>query len=137
MSMPIVDKAAVITNLRRIANRLNLPVQVQDTYPSNDDNVAYGVYVNEIFFYTRQPYQLGVQKCGSIYTATDRLNILYVSYQNDPQAATVLTAINELAADSSFWDGYHEVDFIVDRTFGARNEIYTYLFDLKRMDFNV
>ena len=136
MSMPFVTKAAVTEYLRAVAQEQSLPVQVQDVYPSIDDNVAYGVYVNSNNAVRRLPYKLGVQKCASIYIVTDFMDIMFVSFQNDPQAPVILEAINSLIQDAKFWNGYHEVDFTTDIKIGSRNQIYTYTLDLKRIDFN-
>ncbi len=137
MSMPLVTKAAVVEYLRLVAKEQSLPVQVQDVYPSVDDNVAYGVYVADIEATSRVPYQLAIQKCGAIYIVTDTMNIMFVSYQNDPQAGVILRAINTLITDSKFWDGYIEQDMTQTGSIGNRNEIYTYTLDLKRIDFNI
>jgi hypothetical protein len=137
MSMPLVTKAAVVEYLRLVAKEQSLPVQVQDVYPSIDDNVAYGVYVNSNNAVRRLPYKLGVQKCASIYIVSDNMDIMFVSYQNDPQAPVILEAINKLIQDAKFWNGYHEVDFSTNITIGSRNQIYTYTLDLKRIDFNI
>jgi hypothetical protein len=65
------------------------------------------------------------------------MNIMFVSYQNDPQAGVILRAINTLITDSKFWDGYIEQDMTQTGSIGNRNEIYTYTLDLKRIDFNI
>jgi hypothetical protein len=65
------------------------------------------------------------------------MDIMFVSYQNDPQAPVILEAINKLIQDAKFWNGYHEVDFSTNITIGSRNQIYTYTLDLKRIDFNI
>lgn len=136
MSSPLVTKAAVVAYLRAVAKEQSLPVQVQEVYPSIDDNVAYGVYVNSINVLNRLPYRLGIQKCGAIYIVTDQMDIMFVSYQNDPQAPAILGAINQLVTDSKFWDGYIEQDYRDNVTIGSRNQIYTYTFEMKRLDFN-
>ena len=136
MSSPLVTKAEVIAYLRAVAKEQSLPVQVQDTYPSIDDNVAYGVYVNSNNALNRLPYKLGVQKCGSIYIVTDQMDIMFVSYQNDPQAPAILETIHTMISDAKFWNGYHEVAFRDAVTIGSRNQIYTYTIEPKRIDFN-
>jgi len=43
MSRPLVDKADIVTYLRAVA-RLQVPIiEVSATYPSEDDNIAYGL----------------------------------------------------------------------------------------------
>lgn len=136
MSLPLITKAAVVEYLRAVAKEQSLPVQVQDTYPSVDDNVAYGVYVGDIDASSRVPYKLAIQKCGAIYLVTDEMNIMFVSYQNDPQASAIVRTINTLATDSKFWDGYIQQDFTNVGSIGNRNEIFTYTFSMQRLDFN-
>lgn len=131
-----IDKDRVIEYLRLVAEQEDLPVEVLDTYPSVDDNVSYGIYVNSINAIDRSPYKLALQPCGAIYIVTDQLQILYVSVQNDRQAPALIDAIQSLAGDTKFWNGYHEVDYTQDVTIGARSQIRTYTFNLKRLDFN-
>lgn len=131
-----IDKDRVIAYLRLIAEREELPIEVLSEYPSVDDRVSYGIYVNSINSVDRTPYKLGIQPCGSIYIVTDQLQILYVSVQNDRQAPAMIDAIQSLAGDTAFWNGYHEVDYTQDVTIGARSQIRTYTFSLKRIDFN-
>ena len=85
----------------------------------------------------RTPYKLGLQKCGSIYTVTDEFYLMFVSFQNDPNAPAVTEAINTMIYDSDLWEGYHEVDFTNNVTFGARNKIRTYVISAKRVNFNI
>ncbi len=73
-----IDKDRVIAYLRLIAEREELPIEVLSEYPSVDDRVSYGIYVNSINSVDRTPYKLGIQPCGSIYIVTDQLQILYV-----------------------------------------------------------
>lgn len=135
MSLPFVTKDEVIEYLRLLAPQEPI-IEVSGIYPNDDDIIPYGVYVNDIDMVAREPYQLGIQRCGSIYIATDEFNVLFVSFQNDPQARQMLEAINELAEDAEFWNGYHEVDFTMDTVFGNRSEKFTYTFTLKRLNFN-
>lgn len=137
MSMPLITKLEVYEYLHAICSRLSPPVDVITTYPSQGDNVGYGVYINSINAVNRTPYKLGLQKCASIYTVTDEFYIIFVSFQNDPNAGPVTEAIQTLIEDSNFWDGYHEVDFTNNITFGARNKIRTYVISAKRVNFNI
>ena len=134
---PLVSKAQIVAYLRQVCNQLTPIVEVSDLYPSDDVVVAYGVYVDDVDYESREVYQLGVQKCGSIYTATDVFNILYVSYQNDPQREIVEDAVYNLASDSDFFSGYHEVTFSEDTVLGnSKSRRTTYTFNLKRLNFN-
>lgn len=137
MSEPLITKTEIYEYLHAICSRLNPPVDVITTYPSQGDNVGYGVYLNGLNAVNRTPYKLGLQKCGSIYTVTDEFYLMYVSFQNDPNAGTVTAAIQSMIEDSQFWNGYHEVDFTNSVSFGARNKIRTYVISAKRVNFNI
>jgi len=136
VSRPLVDKAKVVAYLRAVA-RLQTPiVEVSATYPSEDDNIAYGLYVDDVTNNSRTVNQLAIQNCGSMYDAVDQFNILYISFQNDPQALVIEDAIEDLAGNVNFFDGYTSVQFDRVVTIGNRSEIHTYTFDLTRLDFN-
>ena len=136
MSRPLVDKTQVVDYLRAVA-RLQTPIiEVSPTYPSEDDNIAYGLYVDDVTNNGRTINQLGVQYCGSMYDADDQFNILYISFQNDPQSLVIQDAIEDLAGNVNFFDGYKSVEMSRDVTIGNRSEIHTYTFDLTRLEFN-
>jgi len=136
MSRPLVDKAQVVEYLRAVA-RLQVPIiEVSGNYPSEDDNIAYGLYVDDVTNNGRTINQLGVQYCGSMYDADDQFNILYISFQNDPQSLVIQDAIEDLAGNVNFFDGYKSVEMSRDVTIGNRSEIHTYTFDLTRLEFN-
>jgi len=80
--------------------------------------------------------QLAIQNCGSMYDAEDQFNILYISFQNDPQSIVIQDAIEDLAGNVNFFDGYTSVQMSRDVTIGNRSEIHTYTFDLTRIEFN-
>jgi hypothetical protein len=71
-----------------------------------------------------------------MYDAVDEFNILYISYQNDPQSKVILDSINNLAANVNFFDGYTSVEYSRDVTIGNKSEIHTYTFNLTRIEFN-
>ena len=136
MSRPLVDKADIVTYLRAVA-RLQVPIiEVSATYPSEDDNIAYGLYVDDVTNNERSINQLAIQNCGSMYDAEDQFNILYISFQNDPQSIVIQDAIEDLAGNVNFFDGYTSVEMSRDVTIGNRSEIHTYTFDLSRLEFN-
>ena len=137
MSLPLITKLDVYEYLHAVCSQLNPPVDVITTYPSAGDQVGYGVYINGINAVSRTPYKLGLQPCASIYTVTDEFYILYVSFQNDPNAGAVTAAIQSMIEDSDFWSGYHEVDFTNNVSFGARNKLRTYVISAKRINFNI
>jgi len=135
-NLPLVDKAKVVTYLRDVAKIQTPIIEVSNTFPSEDDNIAYGLYVDDVTENARSVNQLGVQSCASMYNAEDQFNILYISFQNDPQAPVILNSINNLAANVNFFDGYTSVEFDRDVTIGQRSEIHNYTFTLTRLEFN-
>ena len=136
MAMPLVSKDEIVEYLRLGVRDMVPVMQVIDVYPSADDIVSYGLYVHDVITVSRDIYQLAVQNCGSIYTATDEFSILYVSFQNDPQAEQVETLIQALAQNVMFFDGYNSVTFSRTEELGNRSEKHTYTFDLQRTEFN-
>jgi len=136
MSRPLVDKAQVVEYLRAVARQQTPIIEVSATYPSEDDNIAYGLYVDDVTNNARSINQLAIQNCGSMYDADDQFNILYISFQNDPQSIVIQDAIEDLAGNVNFFDGYTSVQMSRDVTIGNRSEIHTYTFDLSRLEFN-
>ena len=137
MSSPLTTKTEIYDYLYAVCSKCNPPVDVLTTYPSIGDNVAYGVYINGVNAVNRTPYKLGLQPCGSVYTVTDEFYLMFVSFQNDPNAGIVTEAIQSMIEDSALWGGYHEVDFNTSISFGARNKIRTYVISAKRVNFNI
>jgi hypothetical protein len=135
-NLPLVDKAKIVTYLREVAKIQTPIIEVSGTYPSEDSTIAYGIYCDDVTENSRSVNQLGVQSCASMYNAVDEFNILYISYQNDPQAPVILNATNNLAANVNFFDGYTSVEYNRDVTIGNRSEIHTYTFNLTRLEFN-
>ena len=136
MARPLVDKGVVVTYLRAVARTQTPIIEVSPTYPSDDATVAYGLYVDDVTTNSRSVNQLAIQKCGAMYDAVDQFNIMYISYQNDPQSLVIQDAIEDLAANVNFFDGYTSVEFDREVTIGDRSEIHTYTFDLTRLEFN-
>ena len=136
MSRPLVDKAQVVAYLRAVAKLQTPIIEVSATYPSEDDNIAYGLYVDDVTNNARTINQLAIQNCGSMYDAEDQFNILYISFQNDPQSLVIQDAIEDLAGNVNFFDGYTSVEMSREVTIGNRSEIHTYTFDLTRLEFN-
>jgi len=136
MSMPLITTSKVIDYLREEVKCNQPPIQVIDVYPAEDDQVSYGIYVRGVQTASREAFQMAIQKCGSIYTVTDEFEILFVSFQNDPQANLVESVIQKLAQDVDFFDGYNQVTYTVDDEIGNRSEKRTYTFSLERTEFN-
>lgn len=135
-NIPLITKQKIIDYIKVVADTLVPIVEVSGVYPSVDDIVPYGVYVDDVSTISRDTYQLGIQKCGSIYTMTDQFTILFVSIQDDPKWIFIEERIQDMSADSAFFNGYHEVNFTQDIVIGNRSEKRTYTFDLKRLNFN-
>lgn len=133
---PYIIKEVLIEYMRTTCNTLIPIVEVSGIYPSSDDVVSYGVYVRNVSPISREVNQGGVTSKGQVYTVTDQFDILYVSYQNDPQSIFVLGTINDLAANKTLLDGYYEVTFSKSEVIGNRSEKHTYTFNCKRLDFN-
>lgn len=133
---PTVTKESIIDYMRLTCNQLTPIVEVNGIYPSDDAVVPFGVYVRDCHPISREVSQNGVTPCGQIFTVTDQFEILYVSFQDDPQSLVVLGTINDLAANRQFFNGYFEVTFTKTEVLGNRSEKHTYTFNLKRLDFN-
>ena len=135
-NLPLVNKAEIVTYLREIAKIQTPIIEVSANYPSEDSTIAYGLYVDVVTENSRSVNQLAIQNCGTMYDAVDEFNILYISFQNDPQAPVILNAINNLAGNVNFFDGYTSVEYNRDVTIGNKSEIHTYTFNLTRLEFN-
>ncbi len=133
---PYITKEMIMDYMRVVCNVLTPVVEVNGIYPSADDIVPFGVYVRDCHPISREVNQGGVTTCGKIYTVTDEFEILYVSFQDDPQSLVVLGRVNDLAADSQFFDGYIDVTFSKTEVIGNRSEKHTYTFNMTRLDFN-
>ena len=136
MARPLVNKDDVVVYLRAVARQQTPIIEVSANYPSDEDTVAYGLYVDDVTTNNRIVNQLAIQNCGKMYDAIDQFNIMYISFQNDPQSVAIQDAIEDLAANVNFFDGYTSVEFDREVTIGNRSEIHTYTFDLTRLEFN-
>jgi hypothetical protein len=135
-NVPLIVKQNIIDYIKVVTDTLVPIVEVSGIYPAADDIVPYGVYVDDVSTISRDVYQLGTNSCGSIYTMTDQFQILFVSIQDDPKWIFIEQRIQDMSADSTFFDGYYEVTFTQDVVIGNRSEKRTYTFDLKRLNFN-
>lgn len=126
--------------LRDVPKSWNIPVYTD--FPSDSEVVRYGIYVSDVYTVSRNPHQLGITYCGSIYHAYDEFSITYISYQDDPYniqvnaiIANLVTAIKD--DGQQLFDGYFERDFDQVRTYGpTQAEKHTWTFRLLRMEFN-
>jgi hypothetical protein len=135
MAMPYVTQDRIVVYLRERAPQSPV-IEVFETYPKDDSITPYGVYVKDVNTETREPYRLGVTYGGSIYTETDTFQVVFISFQGDPQSYQMREVIENMAANVVFFNGYHEVDFTKDIEIGNRSEKYTYSYSVKRLEFN-
>lgn len=135
-NVPLIIKQNIIDYIKVVTDTLVPIVEVSGIYPAADDIVPYGIYVDDVSTISREVNQLGVQRCGSIYTMTDQFTILFVSIQDDPKWIYIEERIQNMSADAAFFNGYYEVTFTQDIVIGNRSEKRTYTFNLKRLNFN-
>jgi hypothetical protein len=135
-NVPLIVKQNIIDYIKVVADTLVPIVEVSGVYPAADDVVPYGIYVDDVSTISREVNQLGITRCGSIYTMTDQFNVLFVSIQDDPKWIYIEERIQGMAADAAFFNGYYEVTFTQDIVIGNRSEKRTYVFNLKRLNFN-
>lgn len=141
LNAPTVNETQIIDVLQRdIPSDWNIPIY--SDFPSDSEVVRYGIYVSDVHTVSRNPHQLGIQYCGSIYHAYDEFNITYISYQDDPYNIQVNAIIANLVTaykddGQQLFDGYFERDFDQVRTYGpTQAEKHTWTFRLLRMEFN-
>lgn len=131
MPKPLISSESVAAVLK--AQKLG--VEVFTEFPSDMENVRYGVYIDDPATQDRSPYQLGVRRCGDIYIASDGMRIIVVTYQGDNKRDRIVEAIEDLCNDP-IMDGYHERDYVQDEQYMNRAEYRTYDFTLKRLEFS-
>ena len=135
-NVPLITKQNIIDYIKVVADTLVPIVEVSGVYPAADDVVPYGIYVDDVSTVSREVNQNGVTRCGSIYTMNDQFNVLFVSIQDDPKWIFIEERIQGMAADAGFFNGYYEVTFTQNVVIGNRSEKRTYVFNLKRLNFN-
>ena len=135
-NVPLITKQNIIQYLKVVTDTLIPIVEVSGIYPAADDIVPYGIYVDDVATISREVNQLGITRCGSVYTMTDQFQILFVSIQDDPKWIFIEERIQDMSADAAFFNGYYEVTFTQDIVIGNRSEKRTYTFDMKRLNFN-
>lgn len=135
-NVPLIVKQNIIDYIKVVADTLVPIVEVSGIYPATDDVVAYGIYVDDVSTISREVNQLGVTRCGTVYTMTDQFSVLFVSIQDDPKWLFIEERIQGMAADAGFFNGYYEVTFTQNIVIGNRSEKRTYTFNLKRLNFN-
>jgi hypothetical protein len=138
---PTVNQQQIIDVLKRdLPKAWNIPVY--EDFPSDNEKVRYGVYVSDVHTDHRNPHQLAVQYCGTIYHAYDEFMVTYISYQDDPYNVQVNAIIANLVVavkddGQQLFDGYFQRDFDQVRTYGpTQAEKHVWTFSLLRMEFN-
>lgn len=141
VNQPYVNDTQIINVLKRdLPKAWNIPVYPE--FPSESDKVRYGIYVSDVHQDHRNPHQLGIQYCATIYHAYDEFNITYVSYQDDPYNQQVNAIIANLMIalkddGTQLFDGYFQRDFNQVRSYGpTQAEKHTWTFSLLRLEFN-
>jgi hypothetical protein len=130
MAAPLFTSAKITTYLKsKISN-----VEVFDEFPTDMKNVRHGVYVNDPATIDRVPYALAVNLGSNIYTATDSMRIILVTFQGDNRRDDAVTAITGLVIDDVLMDGYHERDFTMSQEYLNRAEYRIYDFNLLRIE---
>ncbi len=138
---PFTTREQILDVLRRdIANVVDVPIY--DEYPSDSSKVRYGLYITAPDTVSRSVNQLAVQYAGYIYEEVDEFDVLFVSFQEDPNARIVNAIVRNILTSvkdngEQLFDGYFSRTF--DQTFEygpTRAEIYTWVFSLTRLDFN-
>ena len=138
---PLINETQITDVLKRdIPKKWNIPVYVD--FPSESEKVRYGIYVSDVHTDHRNPHQLAVQYCGTIYHAYDEFSVTYISYQDDPYNVAVNAIIANLVTaikddGEQLMSGYFERNFDQVRTYGpTQAEKHTWTFSLTRLEFN-
>jgi len=140
INQPLVTTDDIVAVIQRDIPKL-WAIPVYSDFPSNSDIVRYGIYVSDVHTVERNPHQLGIQYCASIYHAYDQFGVTYVSYQDDPYNIQVNAIIANLVIalkddGQQLFDGYFERDFDQDLSYGPQAEKHTWTFRLLRLEFN-
>lgn len=140
-NQPLVNEIQIINVLKRdIPSAWNIPIY--NDFPSQNEKVRYGIYVSDVHTDHRNPHQLAVQYCGTIYHAYDEFMVTYISYQEDPYNNPVNAIIANLVVaikddGEQLMNGYFQRDFDQVRTYGpTQAEKHVWTFSLLRMEFN-
>ena len=133
MSQPLVTSKQISDFLKDAYCEIKPKIPVIIDYPSEDARVSYGVYIDGINVVSRTVQQESMTFCGRVYEVTDQFRVLFVSIQNDKKAPQVEDAIHSLV-NQLFFDGYQEITYEVDESFGSRGNLKEYTFTLTRLD---
>ncbi len=143
MSAPLITQTQVIAALKAsMTSSWNVPVFGE--FPSDPAAVRFGLYVGEVVTTDRTPngtVGLGVTLGSNVYNAKDQFDIVYISFQIDPNAYAVGGKISELvtytvpSTSLPLFNGYHERDFTQALEYGPNRVKYTWTFQLNRLEF--
>jgi hypothetical protein len=128
----LLSSEQVVTYIKNLVG----DIEVFDEFPSDPEQVRSGIYVNDPAPAEREPYRLGIQTGSSIYTVTDAMRILLISFQGDNRRDQCETAISGIVANTALMSGYHERDYTMEQQYINRAEYRTYDFSLKRIEIN-
>lgn len=131
MALPLFNTDEVVTILKS----KKLGVEVFSEFPQDREQTRHGIYVSDVSVTSRTPYQLGVQTGAHIYTSTDTMDIILVTFQGDKNKDKATLAIQELVENNELMDGYHQRDFTVEEQWLNRAEYKTFTFNLNRIEF--
>lgn len=140
MAQPLVTQAQVVQALLKAIPK-SYRIEIFSDFPSDADIVRYGIYVSSVVPTDRAPYALGVGNGGNIYTVTDTISIVYISYQDDQHFDEVNLIVCNLVdytvppETKQLFDGYHERDYSQAIAYGPQSEKLTWTFQLKRLEF--
>lgn len=150
MAAPLFNQNYLIAQLRSMIPK-SYRIEIFGEFPSDASAVRYGIYVSDVHTIDRTPYQLGVRRGGSIYHCIDNVQVLYITFQDDPHNEDVNDLISSLpyayafdkpqtskvlSVDTRpyFSDGYHECSFTQELAYGPKNETHTWTFQFHRIE---
>lgn len=140
INVPYIDNEEIIIALRAvIPTAWNIPIY--DEFPSDVEQVRYGLYVGDVYTSGRTGNQLSLSFCGAIYDAVDTFTITYVSFQQDPYETRMCNIVSNLATlqidGIPLMGSYVNNSFSQTLTYGpTRAAIHTWTFESTRPDFN-
>lgn len=130
MALPLITSTQVTEWLK--AKKLG--VEIFDEFPTDMKNVRNGIYINDPASSDKSPYRLGINLGGNIYTVTDSMRIILVTFQGDKKRDKCVESIQQLVEDNVLMNGYHERDYAMSQDYLNRAEYRTYDFNLKRIE---
>ena len=131
MATPLVTSDQVAAYFKN----LNTGFEIFTEYAVNKEVNRHGIYINDPSAANRVPYQLAVTYGGNIYEMTDQMYIVLVTFQDDVNKETAVSAITNIVNDNVLLNGYHQRNFTMQQTYLNRAEYRTFSFNLTRLEF--